>query len=270
MLIAFVPVLHKGYVELFKKYPGQLGILGTDVIADFTSLTRDLRIVDPAEMRKAIFSLELFDEVFVMNKTSLETLDGQSLIMPDEDVSHALHAQYFPNAEVIFEPVFLRWDKQISIAEHIVAPDRIVSTEELHKHFIHLATDESAKSADWWRQVGAVIVRDGIVVAKAHNRHLPTDYHLAAHSDPRSNFDAGTNLDICTAIHAEASAIAQAARDGIALQGSSLYSTVFPCPNCARLICEAGISKVYYEKGYSRVDAEQIFKAFNIEIVLVQ
>lgn len=270
MLIAFVPVLHKGYVELFKKYPGQLGLLGADVIADFTSLTRDLRVIDPAEMRKAVFSLELFDEVFVMSKLGLEALDGQSIIMPEDDISHAVHAQYFPNSEVIFEPIFLRWDRQISTAEHIVDPNRTITHDELHTHLISLAALESTKSADWWRQIGALIVKDGIIVAQAHNHHLPTDFHLSAHGDPRSNFDAGTNLDIYTSIHGEASAIAQAARDGISLKGSAMYSTVFPCPNCARIICEAGISRVYYEKGYSRVDAEQIFKAFNVEIILVQ
>lgn len=271
MLIAFVPVLHQGYLELFKKYSGQtLGILSADVISDFTSLTRDLRVIDPQEMREAIFGLELFDQVRVLERADLESLDGQSLVMPDEDVSQALYEKYFPNAEVIFEPVFLRWDMPAALSQHAISPDRVISTEARDREFIAAANKEAQSSVDFWRQIGAVVVKDGAIVSQKHNHHLPTDYHLMQNGDPRSNFDAGTHQDIYTSIHSETSAIADCAKRGIALDGCSIYVTTFPCSNCARLIAESGIKKVYYEKGYSRLDAEDIFKAFGVEIVLVQ
>lgn len=272
MIVAFVPVLHKGYLEFFKKHPAhKLGILGADVIADYTSLTRDLRTIDPEEMEQAIRFLSIFEgAVYVLNKTDLVALDGQSLVMPDEDISRALHAQYFPKAEVIFEPVFLRWDMPAALSQHTVSPDRTISTEARDREFISAANTEAQSSADFWRQIGAVIVKDGQVIAKAKNHHLPTDYHLLQNGDPRSNFDAGTHPDVYTSIHSETSAIADCAKRGIALDGASIYVTTFPCSNCARLIAESGIKKVYYEKGYSRLDAEEIFKAFNIEIIVVQ
>ena len=64
--------------------------------------------------------------------------------------------------------------------------------------------------------------------------------------------------------------MACAARDGVSLKGAEVYVTTFPCANCARLLTTAGITKVYYRDGYSMLDAEDIFKAAGVEIVLVQ
>jgi dCMP deaminase len=273
MLIAFVPVLHKGYLELFKLYPEELGILGPDVIADYTSLTRDLRIVDPHELKQAIEGLRIFPRVRVLSKADLETLGASSInvVMPDEDVSRELANKYFGD-RVTFAPVHIRnrWDKKFVNEENTVAPHRIISKETADIELMKLANVEADKSADWWRQIGALLVKDGQVIFSNWNRHLPSDFHLAQNGDPRSNFDRGERPDIYTSVHAEAGIIAKAAKQGVALEGSSIYATTFPCPNCARLIAEAGIKKVYYQKGYSLLDAEEIFKAYGVEIVLVK
>ncbi len=303
MLIAFVPVLHKGYIDLFKKYPDTLGILGADVIADFTSLTRDCRVVDPEAMKLAIESLGIFSSVRVLSKSDLASVawgpvasdpvgaqtDGAVLratgdlprrhpvlpslesirfIMPDEDVSRALAEQYnIP--DVTFESVFLRWDKMPTLRENIIAPHRKITTDVFVKSMMNLAIAESIKSSDWWRQIGTAIVRDGAVIALSHNKHLPTDYHLAINGDPRTIFDAGQHIDIATSIHSEALAVAQSAKTGTSLNGAEAFVTTFPCPNCARLLAEAGIKTVYYHKGYSLLDAEEILKAYGVEIILV-
>ena len=270
MLIAFVPVLHKGYIDLFKKYPDTLGILGADIIADFTALTRDCRVVDSVMMKKAIESLGIFSSVRVLSKSDLADLaqSESSIVMPDEDVSRELAKQYFAD-RAVFESVFLRWDKMPTLRENIVAPHRIITSDEFSKSMMNLAVSESMKSSDWWRQVGTVLVKDGIIVAQSHNRHLPTDYHLAINGDPRTIFDAGQHIDIATSIHSEALAVAQSARNGTSLDGAEAFVTTFPCPNCARLLAEAGIKRVYYHKGYSLLDAEEILKAYGAEIILV-
>ncbi len=271
MLIAFVPVLHKGYIELFEKYRGgPLLILGRDVINDYTSIVRDLRVVEPEEMKKAIEALEFFSSVRVASKADLASLSADTVVaMPDEDVSRDVKEKYL-KGEVTLENIFLRWDRPISTTEFVVPPDRIISTEELHRELIRESLEEAKKSSDWWRQIGAVIVNDGVVVSKAHNHPLPNDLIFEVNGDPRSNFDAGTNPQIYLTIHAEAAAIARCAKNGIALQGASIFTSTFPCPNCARLFVESGIKKVYYQKGYSLLDAENILKQFGIEIILVQ
>lgn len=270
MLIAFVPALHKGYIDLFKKYPDDLGILGADIIADFTALTRDCRVVDPETIKLAIESLNIFSSVRVLSKSDLANLAKSALpiVMPDEDVSHELAKQYFKD-RVMFESIFLRWDGMKTLRENTVAPNRKISTDDFARSMISLATVEATKSSDWWRQVGTAIAKDGTVIALSHNKHLPTDYHLDVEGDPRTNFDAGVRIDLSTAIHSEALAIAQSAKIGTSLSGADAFVTTFPCPNCARLLAEAGVRTVYYHKGYSLLDAEEILKAYGIEIVLV-
>jgi len=273
MLVAFVPVLHKGYVELFKKYPEELGILGLDVIADYTSLTRDLRIIDPHELKQAIEGLRIFPRVRVLSKADLKTLGASStnVIMPNEDVARELATKYF-NDRVTFAPVHIRnrWDKKFVNEENTVAPHRIISREAADIELMKLANVEAEKSADWWRQIGALLVKDGQAVFSSWNRHLPSDFHLAQNGDPRSNFDRSERPDIYTSVHAEAGIIAKAAKQGVALEGTTMFATTFPCPNCARLIGEAGVKKVYYQKGYSLLDAENILQVYGVEIVLVQ
>ncbi len=129
----------------------------------------------------------------------------------------------------------------------------------------------SEKSEDFWRQVGAIVLpSDSDKQIEGFNHHLPYWQNLYIFGDPRSNFNPGENPEVYTSIHAEASIIARAAKNGISLDGASLYVTTFPCPNCARLILEAGIKKVYYKEGYSVIDARNLFKTAGIDIVLVK
>jgi dCMP deaminase len=272
ILIAYVPVLHPGYIALFKKYLADIRLLGKDVRNDYTSLVRDVRFVDPLLMQRAIKSLSIGKKVAIVSKKDLKLLAKKDalFVMPDEDVSHIIAEKYLVGKDVRFENVFLRWDKIITLSEFIVPAGRQKSNDPKDKDVVRLAFEEANKSSDWWRQIGAVLVKDGRVVLVSHNRHLPTDYHLVINGDPRSNFNAGERLDIYTSIHGEADIIAKAARQGISLEGASIYQTVFPCSNCARLLGEAGIKKVYYAKGYSRLDAEDVLKAYGVEIILVE
>ncbi|KKW28222.1 MAG: hypothetical protein UY72_C0080G0010 [Candidatus Uhrbacteria bacterium GW2011_GWD2_52_7] len=266
MLVAYIPVLHQGYLELFRRYD-EVGILGPDVLAQFTSVTRDLRAVDPFRMKSAIEGLGLVTSVRVLTLDDLLELRNRELVMPDDDISHHLAETH--QLHVQFASLFLRWDKMAATAFKTPASNRSISHEACDLEIMALAKDESRHSADWWRQIGAVIVKDGAIIAKGHNHHLPTDFHLAHNGDPRSNFNAGEHIDLSTAMHGEAGLIARCAKDGIALNGASIFVTTFPCPNCARLIVSSGITRVYYTQGYSLLDAEQLFAACNVETIFV-
>ena len=116
-----------------------------------------------------------------------------------------------------------------------------------------------------------VVARDGKPLISTHNRPSKSDLlNVNIFGDPRSNFDAGENIELTTAVHGEAAAIAEAAKKGIALEGTSLYVTTFPCPVCAKSVAAAGIKRVYYSKGYSLVDAEDILRAANVELIIVE
>jgi len=271
ILVAYIPVLHAGYVALLKKYPHPLYILGKDLMLEFPRMEREVRLLAPEDMKKAIEGLGVVSEVMVLEKKDIGSISEDfEIIMPDEDLMHYIANTYFIKNKVFFEKVFLRWDKPITMRENIVEPNKVISREEFDRDMIKLAFEVADKSSDWWRQVGAVAVKDDKVLFARYNRHLPSAHTLYENGDPRNNFDAGEHLDLYTSIHAEAGIIAEAAKNGVSLDGATMYVTTFPCPVCAKSIVEAGVRKVFYSKGYSLVDAEKLFNQYGVEIVLVQ
>lgn len=66
-------------------------------------------------------------------------------------------------------------------------------------------------------------------------------------------------------IHAEQNAICQAAREGISIEGSTLYTRMTPCRTCAMLIINSGIERVVCERKYqSANESEEMFKEAGI------
>lgn len=92
-------------------------------------------------------------------------------------------------------------------------------------------------------QVGAVLANNG--------RPISTGYNGAPAGMPHCRPDICNDEHPCIrTIHAEANAIAFAARNGVATYGAFLYVTHSPCMDCAKLIINAGIQRVFYETRY--------------------
>lgn len=270
-IVAYIPAIHKGYLNFFKKFPdAALFILGKDFLGEMPRIERDIRALAPEEIKTLIVALGIFPRVEVLDAKNLPDLQAMGeIIMPDEDVSHAFAETHLVGKTVNFVSTFLRWDKQISTKELEVPPDRIISSDAFDKEVMAAVFEEAEKSPDWWRQVAGVIIRDAEPILAKYNQPLPTDtFNITG--DPRSNFDAGQNIELAKTLHAEVGLVAEAARQGISLEGTSMYITTFPCPVCARAIGASGIKKVFYRKGYSLLDAEDILKSFGVEIVLVK
>jgi dCMP deaminase len=273
-LVAYVPVLHKGYLRFFQAHDNEkdLCIFGPEIIAQFPWLSKEIRQLDPVLMKKAIEALGIFAHVEILDEASARALNSseKNIVLPNEDVSHELVTKYFPKANVMFENIFLRWDKHNSIAEKPVVPEERIARDELHRRLLRAAEEESHKSSDVWRHVGAVVVKNGKVLLDAHNHHLPSAHTPYINGDPRNNFHKGDHIEISTAIHAEASVISDAARKGIALEDADMYVTVFPCPPCAKLIAGAGIKNLYCGGGYAVLDGEDILKDAGVKIYFVE
>jgi dCMP deaminase len=96
--------------------------------------------------------------------------------------------------------------------------------------------------------VGCVIVSGGEnrnrIIAAGYNGHLPGTPHC---SRLRDGHEQAT-------VHAEQNAIADAARRGVGLDGSTIYVTHFPCINCAKILAAAGISEIVYHQDYRNDD----------------
>ncbi len=272
-LIMYVPVLHEGYRRLFEKYQdATLYLVGpAHVTGELPRLGRDLRQLGVEDMARAIAALGLVADVQVLEDAHLAALNAAhaNVVMPRDEVSDMIAAR-LPHATVRYEQVFLRWDKPVTLAETAIVPHRTVSEAEVDRLFMECAVAEAMKSGDWWRQVGAVAVRDGEVLFTGFNKHHPSEHVVYAMGNPRDNFDAGEHLEISDTMHGEASIVAAAAREGVSLRGASVYVTTFPCINCARLLAEAGVSRVYYRDGYSRLDAEAVLKDHGVELIQVR
>jgi len=72
-------------------------------------------------------------------------------------------------------------------------------------------------------------------------------------SEIKENDSLNNLIEFCRAIHAEMDAITKVAKNGgVSLNQASLFTTTFPCHNCARHIIAAGISKIYYIEPYEK------------------
>jgi dCMP deaminase len=272
VVLAYVPVLHEGYRRFFEKYKdADLYVFGQEIIAEFSQLGKEIRQLDPEIIKKSLLSWGVFKNVFIAGEKEIQEIKdaAEEIIMPDEEIMRELSEKYFFGKETIFDAIFLRWDKHSTTKEKEVSFDRKISAGEFDKEMILAADVEGQKSSDWWRRIGSVIVKDGKTIIFAHNKHVPSDHMPYVNGDPRSNFHKGDHLELSTAIHSEASAIAEAARLGISLEGASIYVTTFPCPPCAKLIAYSGIKKIYYNIGYGVLDGESILRDKGVEIIFV-
>lgn len=269
-IVSYVPALHAGYLSFFGKHPGApVFVLGRTFIDSYPRLNRDIRALDPENAAKSLRALGFDAHVIEINET--ESLSGfTSIVLPDEDVSRDFAEKYIPGEKAVLENIFLRWDGVFAGKEVEPSPDRTISDSELDRELMDAARAEGEKSADWWRQIGAVLVKDGAIVSLAHTRYFPSDLALDTFGTPRITVDAGERPDLYISMHAEADLVAQAARTGVSPEGASLYVSTFPCINCAFLIARSGIKAVYYDEGYSRIDAEGVLKGAGVEIVQVK
>ncbi len=119
--------------------------------------------------------------------------------------------------------------------------------------------------------------RSGCVIT-LHNRILVTGYvgapsglpHCddAGHMFKKTVHEDGSVTQHCVrTVHAEQNAICQAAKNGISIEGATLYCKMTPCRTCAMLIINCGIIRVVCEKRYhDSADSLAMFAAAGVEI----
>lgn len=274
VFVVYIPVLHQGYFEFFSKHPEvkKLCLFGEDVILEFPHLDRDIRRISPELVKKAIEAWGIFDFVEILTKEKMEELAAAKtpLVVSDDDLTQELILKYFIQNPIEKDTIFLRWDKKTSIVEGAVNPDGKVSSNEFDKKMIVACKEEATQAKDWWRRIGAIVVKDGVVIYRGHNQYVPSDQIANIEGDPRGNFKSGVHLESSLAFHAEAGAVAWAAKEGVSLKGTDIYSETFPCPPCAKQLAYSGIARLYYRTGYKVLDAERILKSQGVEIIFVE
>jgi len=109
---------------------------------------------------------------------------------------------------------------------------------------MRIALDVASRATCPRRSVGAVIVRDKMIIATGYNGSVRKMDHC---------HDVGCMMedDHCVrTIHAEANALIQAARTGARVDGATVYINVFPCWPCAKLLFNAGVVRIVYSELY--------------------
>jgi len=131
--------------------------------------------------------------------------------------------------------------------------DREKDRPTWNEYFMLMAKLAATRSTCLAFPVGAVIVKNRQVLATGYNGSPSGSIHCTAQGfcyEGLSSCTASNTLP-SRAVHAEANAIAQAARHGISTDGATIYVTLEPCIACLKLIISAGIKEVFYETDFN-------------------
>jgi dCMP deaminase len=129
------------------------------------------------------------------------------------------------------------------------------------EYFMNIAREVATRSTCDRKFVGAVIERDRSILATGYNGsirglpHCDDDGHLMEEGH------------CVRTVHAEANAIVQAARNGVRIEGASIYVTASPCWGCFRLVANAGIKRIVFGEFYRDNKIYEFAKQLGIELV---
>lgn len=107
------------------------------------------------------------------------------------------------------------------------------------------------------RQVGALIVKDRMIISDGYNG-TPSGFENVCEGE-----DGKTKAYV---LHAEANAITKVAKSGNSSDGATLYVTAAPCLECAKLIIQAGIKRVVYQDEYRVRDGVELLERAGIDV----
>jgi dCMP deaminase len=130
-----------------------------------------------------------------------------------------------------------------------------------HEYFMNIAEQVATRSTCDRKHIGAVVVRDKTILSTGYNGSI----RGAPHCD-----DAGHDMDnghCVRTVHAEANAVAQAAKHGIAIDRAEIYVTASPCLTCFKLLVNSGIQVIYYKEFYRDNRIKEYAKQGGIKLV---
>lgn len=268
-LLLYLPVLHQGYIEMFKRCAPEIHgayVFGKELVEQLQYRGREIRALEPEVACQVLQSLKFFPVTGILSPEQASRFNQYRIVMPCEGMSHRFAEKYLPSAKIQFDTAFLRWDETNVFSQKPVNISR-TSENSFDREMMERAVEKRRESSDWWRQVGALVVRDGKPVFGCSNQHLPTEHTPYIHGDPRDAIEAGKHSELCSAIHAEQAMIVEAAR--MFLEGSDVYVTTFPCPVCAKLLAHAGIRRLFFRSGHAALDGQTIMESHGVEIIHV-
>lgn len=138
--------------------------------------------------------------------------------------------------------------------------DNKMEDKKLNKYdkaYLRIATEWGLLSYCKRKQVGAIIVRDRMIISDGYNG-TPSGFENCCEDE-----EGLTRWDV---LHAEANAILKVARSTQSCEGATLYITLSPCKECSKLIHQSGIKRVVYHKGYRDDSGIQFLKKAGVVV----
>ena len=132
---------------------------------------------------------------------------------------------------------------------------------ELDGRYLRMARIWAENSYCTRRKVGALIVKDKMIISDGYNG-TPSGFENVC------ELDDGTTKPYV--LHAEANAITKIAKSGNNSDGATLYVTSSPCLECAKLIIQSGIRRVVYGEMYRMTDGIDLLKRAGVEVVYLE
>ena len=126
------------------------------------------------------------------------------------------------------------------------------------EYFKQLSSLTSSRSPCKRLHVGCVLVNNNRVISQGYNGYLPGCSH---EQKMRDGHEMAT-------IHAEQNAISDCAKRGVSCNGATAYITHYPCVNCMKILCSAGIKTIYYIDDYNNDELVKYFsQQANVSII---
>jgi dCMP deaminase len=131
-------------------------------------------------------------------------------------------------------------------------------TERYDKAYLRMATTWAELSHCERKKVGALIVREGMIISDGYNG-TPAGFDNCC-----ENAQGETHWYV---LHAEANAILKVARSTNNCRNATLYLTLSPCKECSKLVLQAGITRVVYINEYKDTAGIDFLKSAGVETV---
>ncbi|MDH8700675.1 dCMP deaminase [Dysgonomonadaceae bacterium PH5-43] len=132
--------------------------------------------------------------------------------------------------------------------------------KRLDIRYLRMATIWAENSYCERRQVGALIVKDKMIISDGYNG-TPAGFENICEDD--------SGVTKPYVLHAEANAITKIACSNNNSKNSTLYVTASPCIECAKLIIQAGIKRIVYSEKYRLNDGIELLERAGIEVVYI-
>ncbi len=130
--------------------------------------------------------------------------------------------------------------------------------ELLDRRYLAMAEIWAQNSYCQRRKVGALLVKDKMIISDGYNG-TPSGFENICEDQ-----EGYTKWYV---LHAEANAITKVAKSNNSSQGATLYVTTSPCPECSKLIIQAGIKRVVFKELYRNTEGLDLMRRIGIEVV---